>query len=31
MGNSICMVMKCKSQNREEKANEKEMDKFSVH
>jgi hypothetical protein len=29
--NSIRMVMKCKSQNRERKANEKEIDKLSVH
>jgi hypothetical protein len=31
MGNSIRMVMKCKSQNRERKANKKEIDKLSVH
>jgi hypothetical protein len=31
MGNSIRMVVKCKSQNRERKANDQEIDKFSFH
>jgi hypothetical protein len=31
MGNSIRMVMKCKSQDRERKANEQEVGKFSIH
>ncbi len=31
MSNSILMMMKCKSQNRERKANEQEIDKFSIH
>jgi hypothetical protein len=31
MGNSIRMVMNCKSQNGEGKADEQEIDKFSVH
>jgi len=31
MGNSILMIMECKSQYRERKANEEEINKFSVH
>jgi hypothetical protein len=31
MGNSIRMVMKCKSQNRERKANEQEINKLFIH
>jgi hypothetical protein len=31
MGYSICMVMKCESQNRETKTNEQEIDKLSLH
>jgi hypothetical protein len=31
MGNSIRMVMKSKSQNREREANDQEIDNFSVH
>lgn len=31
MGNSIRMVVKCKSQNREGKGNDQETDKFSFH
>jgi hypothetical protein len=31
MGNSILMVVKWKSQKREGKANEQEIDKFSIH
>ena len=31
MGNSIRMVVKCKSQNRERKAYDKEIDKPFIH
>ena len=31
MGNSIRMVMKCKSQDGERKANDQEIDKFPIH
>jgi hypothetical protein len=31
MGDSICMVMKCKSQDGERKTNQQEIDKFSIH
>jgi hypothetical protein len=31
MGNSIRMVMKCKSQDRKRKANKQERDEFSIH
>jgi hypothetical protein len=31
VGDSILMVMKCKSQNRDRKTNKQEADEFSVH
>jgi len=31
MGDSILMIMECNSKDGEKKANEQEMEKFSVH
>ncbi len=31
MGDSILMMVECKSQNREKKANDQQIDKFSIH